>query len=127
MPGRRTRGSECLSPAQTRAARGLLNWSADRLAAEAGLEHEAVHLFETGVCELGEHELRRLLAAIRGEDVIPVRASLAGEGVRFRRPPAPTGAQDPRTPFAAAGEALPDWLPFGQDGEDASPCVAGRA
>jgi len=36
-----------MTPAQSRAARGLLNWSEDRLAATAGIESAAVREFES--------------------------------------------------------------------------------
>jgi hypothetical protein len=98
------------SPAQTRAARGLLGWPLPRLAEAARLEPEAVQLFEAGVAELNEQELQRLAAAIRRAGVMPISAAFAGEGVRFR-----IASERLSRPYAREAEVLPDWLPLGLD------------
>ena len=75
------------SPAQVRAGRALCDLTAAQLADMAGLEAEAVELFESGQGELspGEHEaLCRALYA-DGAGVVALPAQLAGEGVRFAR------------------------------------------
>lgn len=81
------------TPASCRAARGLLAWSAEELARRAGLELEAVELFEAEAGELGLAELARVQAAFDAVDVIAIPERLAGEGARFRHP---------RTAFASA-------------------------
>ncbi len=67
---------------QCRAARALLDWSQDRLAAAAGLESEAIELFERGEGVLSGREAVQLARALA--DVVPIEPSLAGEGVRLR-------------------------------------------
>ena len=94
------------SAAQTRAARGLLDWSAGRLARAAGLEREAIGLFETGNGDLAHEDARRLGATLYAAGVLPIAADLGGEGVRLRRPF--------RTQARADGRP-PAWLPLGPD------------
>lgn len=60
-----------LAPAQSRAARGLLNWSQSRLAAEAGISRATVNYFETGQ--------RDIVAQSMGS----IRKALETGGVRF--------------------------------------------
>lgn len=76
------------SPAQVRAARALLDLSAERIAELAGLEPEAVELYESGHCDLGASELAALAFALYagGWGVIAIPAADGGEGVRFARP-----------------------------------------
>lgn len=76
------------SPRQSRAARALLDMPADRLASIAGLEAEAVELFEAGQGELSAADHEALCEALYGDGwgVIAIRDALAGEGVRFARP-----------------------------------------
>lgn len=76
------------SPAQVRAARGLLDLSASRLAHMAGLETEAVELYEAGQGGLAGDEFAALANALhaKGRGVIAIPAADAGEGVRFARP-----------------------------------------
>ncbi len=88
------------SPAQCRAARGLLAWSQDDLAVRAGLELEAVELFEGCDAELSFKDLSRLYAAIYAAGVRPIEADLAGEGVRFRRAGRQPQGLRPRNGFA---------------------------
>jgi hypothetical protein len=77
-------GERLFSPAQMRAARALLDWPADRLAAAAGLEPEAVELFEQGEGDLAANELARLAVALHRAGVIAIPERWAGVGVRFR-------------------------------------------
>lgn len=60
-----------LTPAQCRAARGLLDWTQDELAERAGVSRGTVRGFEAG-----HHELRRTSAA-------EIRAALEAAGVAF--------------------------------------------
>lgn len=77
---------DVFSPAQSRAARGLLQWPPQRLAELARLEMEAVELFEAGDGDLSGGELRRIGRAFNMHGVIALRGDLAGPGVRFRKP-----------------------------------------
>ncbi len=83
---------QTFSPAQCRAGRGLLDWSAEDLARRAGLESEAVELFERGEGELSDDERLALGRAFGQADVIAKAEGAAGEGVRFRCPKSPLGA-----------------------------------
>lgn len=74
-----------LLPEQCRAARGLLNWSQDRLAALAGVSRSTVRDFE---CH--RHELQRttealLVRALEEAGVRFLEAQDEGPGVRLRR------------------------------------------
>jgi transcriptional regulator with XRE-family HTH domain len=60
-----------LTPAQCRAARGLLDWTQDELAEHAGVSRGTVRGFEAG-----HHELRKASAA-------EIRAALEAGGVVF--------------------------------------------
>lgn len=72
------------SPAQSRAGRGFLGWTIERLAEEAGLEPEAVELYEAGEGDLGDDERRELGAAFNDAGCIAKGATQhAGEGVRM--------------------------------------------
>lgn len=78
------RKREHFSPAQTRAARGLLDWSVRRLAEAAHLEPEAVFLYERREGELSTAELIVLGSAFNQAGVIAIAETWAGEGVRLR-------------------------------------------
>lgn len=80
-------------PAQCRAARGLLAWSRERLAAVSGLELEAIELFEAGDGELSELELVRLGDSFNTAGVIALAEKLGGLGVRFAQPSEPGPAR----------------------------------
>jgi len=87
---------QTFSPAQCRAARGLLDWSQDVLAVVARLEPEAVELYERGEGMLSTPDLVQLGAAFNNVGVIAVAEYRAGEGVRFNRARSPLA----RTGFA---------------------------
>jgi len=86
------RDRERFSPAQCRAARGLLNWSPADLARRARVELEAVELYEAGDAELGVSDLVMVGHVLSEAGVIALAEKIAGEGVRFRQR---------RTPFVA--------------------------
>lgn len=77
---------ESFSAAQCRAARGLLDWSAEDLARRARLECEAVELFERGEGALSERDRLAISCAFASAGVIAKAEASAGEGVRFRHP-----------------------------------------
>ena len=72
------------SPAQVRAARGLLDLQASGLASLARIELEAIELYEAGEGELSSDDLARLGAALYASGVIAIPEKQAGEGVRFK-------------------------------------------
>lgn len=101
------------SQAQIRAARGLLGWSVNRLAADANIEPRALRLYENGRSELSERELGQLAKALRGAGIVAIPPARAGEGVRLIQP-----ADRRRAPLAIHGRPeLPSWLPL-VDGHD---------
>lgn len=74
-----------LSPAQCRAARGLLDWSQEQLAQASGLSRSTVRDFESGRHEPHRGSLALLLQTLAEQGVELVAAAEgAGEGVRFR-------------------------------------------
>ncbi|MBP7334680.1 helix-turn-helix transcriptional regulator [Niveispirillum sp.] len=74
-----------ISPAQCRAARGLLDWSQEQLALAAGLSRSTVRDFESGRHEPHRGSMVLILQTLAAQGVEPVPASDGtGEGVRFR-------------------------------------------
>lgn len=75
------------SARQVRAGRALVGWSAADLAARAGLEEEAIELFEGEVADLSENERHAIANALYagGRGVIALGSDRAGEGVRLAR------------------------------------------
>ena len=73
-----------LSPAQCRAARGLLDWSQEQLAQASGLSRSTVRDFESGRHEPHRGSIILLLQTLAEQGVEPVAAyEGVGEGVRF--------------------------------------------
>ena len=89
------RQRQTFSPAQCRAARGLLNWSQAELAERVRVQVEAVELFEGGDGDWSEEDLHKLGAVFYAMGVIAVRPALAGEGVRFNQTSAERGSASP--------------------------------
>lgn len=77
-------GRDLFSPAQTRAARALLNWSAERLAEAASLQSEAIDLYEAEAGSLSRRDLVEIGRVLNMHGVIALPPALAGAGVRFR-------------------------------------------
>lgn len=69
-----------LSPAQCRAARGLLDWTQERLAEAAGVSRSTVRDFECGRHELHRSTAEQIVGAfgLAGAVLLP-----EGDGVRF--------------------------------------------
>jgi hypothetical protein len=80
------RERERFSPAQCRAGRALLEWTAEDLSTRAALDPEAVELFEAQGGDLAGTEQARIGSAFYAAGVIAIPEGLAGEGVRFSRP-----------------------------------------
>lgn len=98
---------ETFSPAQCRAARGLLNWSDGELARRTSLEIEAVQLYERSEAELGDSELAMIGRVFVSAGVIAKPEGMAGVGVRFARPQ--------RRPTAASGHGCEPWIDASTD------------
>lgn len=74
-----------LSPAQCRAARGLLDWSQEQLAQASGLSRSTVRDFESGRHEPHRSSLTLILQTLAEQGIeLVVATDRAGEGVRFR-------------------------------------------
>jgi transcriptional regulator with XRE-family HTH domain len=80
--------SSTLSPALIRAARGLVGWSQDKLALEAGLARATVAAYEQGREYTSSASLRRMQRALEAAGVRFVQEQ-AWEGVVHARPTAP--------------------------------------
>lgn len=74
------------TPAQCRAARGLLDWPAAALAKRAGLDVEEIEAHEAGRLPLSmfEHHCA-IRKAFDRAGVLPIAWERSGEGVRFRK------------------------------------------
>ena len=100
-----------LTPEQCRAARALLDWTQDALAARAGISRGTIRGFEGG-----QHALQRATAtavrrALEEAGVLLLEAGNGlGQGVRLAAAPAGTAAADTRreTPGPAATDARPE-------------------
>jgi predicted transcriptional regulator len=74
-----------ITPAQCRAARGLLAWSQQDLAKEAGVGIVTVHQLEAGTSEPRRATLEVIRRAFERAGVEFIEGNGAGEGVRFRK------------------------------------------
>jgi transcriptional regulator with XRE-family HTH domain len=74
-----------ISPAQCRAARGLLNISQARLAELSGVSQRAITGFEAGATRPMRANLMALRMAFEREGVIVLDGNGEGPGVRLRR------------------------------------------
>lgn len=97
MPAKQTSLQDrvIVTPAQLRAARGLLNWSVSRLAEETGLAMNTVRKAENArefmsVYKSNAIELRRTLEVA---GVIFIDADEHGAGVRLHDPVEPSGSR----------------------------------
>ncbi len=93
------RDTERFSPAQCRAARGLINLSVAELALRSSLEVEAIEIYEAEEAELSIDELLMLGRAFNKAGVIAKSHSGYGDGVRIVR----SMTAEARTPFASRG------------------------
>jgi transcriptional regulator with XRE-family HTH domain len=73
-----------LTPEQCRAARALLNWTQDDLAARAEVSRSTVRGFESGQHELQRASAAAILRALEGAKVVFLDAdATSGPGVRL--------------------------------------------
>jgi DNA-binding XRE family transcriptional regulator len=82
-----------LTPAQCRAARGLLGWNQGDLAREAGVSRETIIGFESGKREPIANNLVEIVMALLSAGIQPLYdepgdafSNGGGRGVRFSRP-----------------------------------------
>jgi transcriptional regulator with XRE-family HTH domain len=76
-----------LRPEQSRAARGLLDWSQAELAEHAGVSRSTVRDFEGGRHELHRASEAQIVRALTDAGVRLIGADEEGPGVRLARPP----------------------------------------
>jgi transcriptional regulator with XRE-family HTH domain len=74
------------SPAQCRAARGLLDWTQEELADRAGVSRSTVRDFEKGRHELHRASATHIMLAFEAAGVVMVPAGELGPGVRLVSP-----------------------------------------
>ncbi len=73
------------SPAQSRAARGLLDWSQTELAAKSNLSESTIRDFEKGRRVPSTNNLAAIVRALEAAGVIFVPGNGEGPGVRLRK------------------------------------------
>ena len=81
-----------ITPAQCRAARGLLGWTQDDLAKAARVGVVTVRQFEGGNAEPRNATLTVLKGAIEAAGVIFIAENGEGAGVRLRKAADPAGS-----------------------------------
>jgi transcriptional regulator with XRE-family HTH domain len=74
-----------MSPAQCRAARALVGWSQDQLAAASGVAKATIANFEAGKREPYARTLADLATALEAAGVVFVAENGGGAGVRLRK------------------------------------------
>jgi transcriptional regulator with XRE-family HTH domain len=77
---------DAISPAQSRAARGLLNWSREKLAEEGGVPARTVADFELGNTTPRATTTAKLIAALEAAGIEFIPENGGGAGVRLRSP-----------------------------------------
>ena len=76
-----------VTPAQCRAARGLLGWNQQKLARQAGVGIVTVHQLETNVSQPRRATLEVIRRALESAGVEFIDENGGGPGVRLRKPP----------------------------------------
>ena len=75
-----------ISPAQMRAARGLLGWSQTKLGAEAGMSLATVKRYETAAgAKVSDDAVEKLRTALESAGVQFIAENDGGPGVRLRK------------------------------------------
>lgn len=75
-----------MSPAQTRAARALLNWSQEQLAEKASVSVTTLRNYERGATAPMTNNLNAIRAALEAAGIVFIRENGGGAGVRLREP-----------------------------------------
>lgn len=78
-----------MTPAQSRAARGLLGWSQEHLATMAGVSVRTLISFEKGERTPMERNISALRAALEAAGVRFLEENGGGAGVRLAKPTGP--------------------------------------
>ena len=73
-----------LTGPQCRAARALIEWSAEQVAVRSGVAVEAILDFEVKVADPGEDAKRRLVAALEDGGAVLIPENGGGLGVRLK-------------------------------------------
>jgi predicted transcriptional regulator len=76
-----------ITPAQCRAARGLLAWSQQELAAKSGVGIVTVHQLEAGTSQPRRATVDVIRRAIEAAGVEFIDENGGGAGVRLKKPP----------------------------------------
>lgn len=79
-----------ITPEQCRAARALLNWTQQELAARTKVSDVTLGKFERGKVRLKDSTAQLLRMVFEAEGVILIDAKGGGPGVRLARPDMPT-------------------------------------
>jgi transcriptional regulator with XRE-family HTH domain len=74
-----------ISPAQCRAARGLLDWTPQELARRAGLSFLSIQAFERGRA-ISDTDVQAIILAFEAAGVHFIAENGGGEGLRRRQP-----------------------------------------
>jgi transcriptional regulator with XRE-family HTH domain len=74
-----------ITPAQSRAARGLLDWSQTELGGRSNLSESTIRDFEKGRRTPSPNNLAAIRAALEAAGVIFVEENGEGPGVRLRK------------------------------------------
>jgi len=75
-----------MTPAQSRAARALIDWSQDRLAEQSGVSVTAIRNFERGATTPVRNNLAALCTALEAAGIEFIAENGGGPGVRLRKP-----------------------------------------
>lgn len=84
--------SEDIHPGQLRAARALVGWTRDELAAAAGTTSRTLARLEAGETEARTSTARAIRTALESAGVIFIAENGGGPGVRLRKPDSPPAA-----------------------------------
>ncbi|ALN75715.1 hypothetical protein M673_23497 (plasmid) [Aureimonas sp. AU20] len=75
-----------ISPAQCRAARGLIDWPASKLSRRSGVKTYDIRQFERGSTKLRERENAAVRSVLEDAGIEFIDGNGGGAGVRFRAP-----------------------------------------
>nr|WP_128971394.1 helix-turn-helix transcriptional regulator [Bradyrhizobium tropiciagri] len=74
-----------MPPAQSRAARGLLDWSQTTLGEKSNLSESTIRDFEKGRRVPGPNNIAAMRAALEGAGVLFIEPNGEGPGVRLKK------------------------------------------
>lgn len=78
-----------ITPAQSKGARGMLDWSRKQLADSSGLAERTIIDFERGARVPHQNNLAAIQRAFEAAGVEFIAENGGGPGVRLQKPPAP--------------------------------------